>query len=288
MILKAGTFSKISFFTLITFLITISSSSAQTIRFGIMSLAQPSRIHAQWQPFVDYVSNKTGYNIEIVIPRGFKKINSEIEKNKIDIFYTNSFIFYRLNKSGKALALAQMKNTEGSIMSQSVIFVRDDSGINKITDLKNSSFAFISPAGAGGYLAPKALFVKEGIDTSNELTEQFTKNLSTSIHKVLLGNVKAGTMCGLNYKLMSNKLNTKELKIIARSEDYPENVLGVRPGIEVNKRKKISKVILKMINDQKGKEILANMKSMKISSFIKPTDKTVNRIESLLNTAKMK
>ena len=43
--------------------------AVETISFGIMSLAQPARIHKQWQPFVNYVANKSGYKIEIVIPR---------------------------------------------------------------------------------------------------------------------------------------------------------------------------------------------------------------------------
>ena len=47
------------------FLLTTNSIlyAAEPIRFGIMSLAQPARIHKQWQPFVDYVSKKSGYKI---------------------------------------------------------------------------------------------------------------------------------------------------------------------------------------------------------------------------------
>ncbi len=271
------------------FLLTTNSIlyAAEPIRFGIMSLAQPSRIYKQWQPFVDYISNKTAYKIEIVIPRGFKKIKNKIANKHIDMFYTNSFVFYRLNKEGKALAVAQMKNLEGNIMSKSVIFVRGDSGINSLDDLKNKTVAFVSPVGAGGYLAPRALLFKQGINTKNDIKETFTKNLSNSIHKVLLGDVGAGTMCGLNYKLMSKKMDTGELKIIANSEKYPENMIGIRPEIGTKIRENITKAILEMANDKDGKKILADMSGMKIKSFIKPSNETIQRTKHLINTAKM-
>ena len=278
----------ILFIGLLLLAITSFVSAAEPIRFGIMSLAQPARIHKQWQPFVDYVSKKSGYEIKIVIPRGFKKIKKKIANKHVDMFYTNSFVFYRLQKAGKALALAQMQNLEGSIMSNSVIFVRSDSGIKNLKDLKNKSMAFVSPAGAGGYLAPRALFFKEGINTKTDIKEQFTKNLSSSITKVLLGDASAGTMCGLNYNLMSKKVNSGELKIIANSEEYPENMIGIRPEIATEIRERIAKVILGMINDDEGKKVLAGMNGMKIKSFVKPSGLTLQRTKELINTAQMK
>lgn len=280
-------FKILSPFILFVLLVTISHAEEEPVTFGIMSLAQPARILKQWQPFVDYVSKKSGHKIEIVIPRGFKKIKKKIANKHIDIFYTNSFVFYRLFHDGKAEALAQMQNLDGSIMSKSVIFVRSDSGIKKLSDLKNDKIAFVSPAGAGGYLAPRALFFKQGLNTKKDIKEDFTKNLSSSIHKVLLGDVSAGTMCGLNYKLMSKKVNTGELKIIAKSENYPENIIGVRPEIPLEIKNNISKIILNMVHDSEGRKVLASMRGMKIKAFNKPSKSTLQRTNELVNTAEM-
>ncbi len=173
-------------------------------------------------------------------------------------------------------------------MGNSVIFVRGDSNIKTLNDLENNTVAFVSPAGAGGYLAPRALFYKQGMNTKKDIKEIFTKNLSSSIHKVLLGDVSAGTMYDLNYKLMSKKVGTSELRIIASSEEYPEAMVGIRPEIATEIRERIAKVILGMINDDEGKKVLANMNGMKIKSFIKPSKVTIQRTKELINTAKMK
>jgi len=284
---KSKTYYLAPLISWILIFISTSLSATEPIRFGIMSLAQPARIHKQWQPFVDYVSKKSGYEIEIVIPRGFKKIKKKIANKHVDMFYTNSYVFYRLNQAGKALPLAQMQNLEGNIMSNSVIFVRSDSGINNLNELKNKSVAFVSPAGAGGYLAPRALFFKQGLNTKNDVKEKFTKNLTSSITKVLLGDVGAATMCGLNYKLMSKKINTGELKVIANSEKYPENMIGIRPEIAKNIRERIANVILEMPNNKAGKKVLEGMNGMKIKSFVKPSQVTIQRTKELIKTAEM-
>lgn len=257
------------------------------LKFGVMSLGQPARIHAQWQPFVDYLKEKTGQEIEIVIPRGFKKINQAIAQGEVDFFYTNSLVFYRLQQGKKAIPLAQMENITNRTVTSGVIFVRTDSNINSIEDLKGKNFAFVSPMGVGGYLAPKALFRRHGIDTKVDLTEHFTKNLSSSIHRVILKEDHAGIMCGINYKLISKKIDTSELKVIANTDDYPETLIGIRPSVPGHIRKLLSDSILKMELDAKGKVVLEKMKSMKINRFVNYDKKTEEIISKLLSEAKM-
>ena len=94
-------------------------------------------------------------------------------------------------------------------------------------------------------------------------------------------------MCGLNYKLMSKKIDTGELRIIANSEAYPENMIGIRPEIPNKVKEILTQIILEMPIDPEGKKVLAGMNGMKIKQFIKPSKLTTDRTKELLNTAKM-
>lgn len=55
-----------------------------TIRFGVLSIAQPSRIFAKWQPFADYMSQQLGQPVEIIVPRGFGKMKKTIVEGSVD------------------------------------------------------------------------------------------------------------------------------------------------------------------------------------------------------------
>lgn len=265
--------------------ITQAMEEIPSIRLAIISLAPPSKIYKQWKPFADYLSNKTGREVKLIVPKGFEKIKRAVEEKSIDVFYVNSHIFYHLKMAGQAHAVAQMVNLDGSTTSKGVLFARSDSNIKNLVDLKGEKIAFLGPMAAGGYLAPRAELYLHGIKTNTEAIEQFTQNLSTSIHKVLIGDVKAGAMCGLNFRLMEQRLETGDLKIIAETAEYPENVFGIRSDLEPQLRKQLSAVIITMSASDAGKKILEDMQSMKILRFVAYDDKIEDITRTLLNNA---
>lgn len=277
---------------LLIFLLCLGSQQSlaqeqQTIRFGVLSIAQPSRIFTKWQPFADYMSKQLGQPVEIVIPRGFGKMKKTIAAGDVDFFYINSHVYYRLKQEGKAIAIAQMKNIEGKITSRSEFFVRRDSDINNVNGLKEKKIAYVSPMGAGGYLAPRAYLHKSGLETDVDINEVFTKNLSNSIHGVLLKDYDAAAMCGVNYKLMSKKIETGELRVIANSDYYPENVIGARSGLPPELVENFRNELLTIEKNSKGKQLLKNMESMKIKSFVKYDEAMDEITRKLLKTGNL-
>jgi len=260
------------------------ASEKSVIRFGVLSIAQPSRIFSKWQPFADYMGMKLKQPVEIVVPRGFGKMKKAIAEGEVDFFYINSHVFYRLKQKGKAVAVAQMQNITGQTTTRSDIFVKRDSDIKSVSDLQGKNIAYISPMGAGGYLAPRAFLYKSGLESGIESKESFTKNLSNSIHGVLLGDFDAATMCGVNYKLMSKKIETGELKVIAVSDPYPENIIGARANLSVELIKQFRDELLSMPKNTEGATLLDKMQSMKIKSFVKYDDEVEELTKELLKT----
>ena len=261
----------VSFFSSIAFLassVALGQAAEPSIKFGVLSIAQPVRIHAKWQPFVDYVSEQLGRPVEIVVPRGFGNMRTAAVQGDVDFFYVNSYVFYRLKQSGHAMGVAQMQNIDGNVTSRSEIYVRSDSGITQPQQLRGKSIAFVSPMGAGGYLAPRAYLYSLGVRTKEETEEVFTKNLSNSIHGVLLGDVTAGTMCGVNYRLMSQKVNTGELKIIGVSAEYPENVIAARSELDRRTVDRFTTAVLSLETTPEGRAVLEQMRSMKVKRFL--------------------
>lgn len=257
------------------------------IRFGVLSIAPPARIQAKWQPFTMYLSEQLGQPVTIVVPRGFGKMKRTVEQGQVDIFYVNSHVFFRLKQERKVIGIAQMQNIDGKLTSRSEIYVRADSGIDDIQQLKGKHIAFISPMGAGGYLAPRALLHRNGVNTGHDSQEVFTKNLSSSIHQVLLGEVEAGTMCGVNYRLMSEKVDTGELRVIATSDPYPENVIAARADLDPALMEKIRSLITGMHATTAGARVLGQMRSMKIQRFTPYDPAAESLTEKLLEQAQL-
>jgi phosphonate transport system substrate-binding protein len=235
---------------------------------GIVSSAEPVRVYAEWQAFADYLSGKLERPVKMLVPRGLDKLAEAADKGEVDVFYVNSLIYYRLMEKNKAIPVAQLQNVNGRVLNTSVVFVRTDSKIQNLRQLKGEKMAYISPLGSGGYLAPRALMYKEGVQAAEQVKEEFTQNISSSVHKVLLGDAKAGTMCGLTYKLISNKIDTRELSVIAVTDDYPEDMVGARPGLAPATLKLVTKVLLDMNLSDNGRKILSEMEALRIEKFV--------------------
>lgn len=261
-----------------------AAHTIKEINLGILSLSPPLKTYKNWKPFADYLTKKMHMPVRVVAPRGFGKLKKMAEKKEIDLFYVNSHIFYLLKQANKAVAIAQMENIANSTTSQSSIFVRSDSHIDNISQLKGKTFAFVSPMGAGGYLAPRAFLYQHGLKTQEETTELFTKNLTNSIYDVLLGKADAATMCGVNYQLMSKKIDTGELKVIATSGLYPENVLASRTDLDKGVVHKLQAIVTSMPDSAEGQAVLKAMQKMKIKQFI-PYDSDIEQLtRSLLKS----
>ncbi len=260
------------------------AEEAPEINFGILSPGKAPRIKIIWQPFSDYMSKRTGGLIKIVVISSFKEMQKAIDEKNIDFFYINSYVFYRLKQKGKVVAVAQMKNTLGKITSQSEFIVRRDSEINTVADLKGKNIAFVNPMGAGGYIAPRAYLYQAGLKNGIDSNEIFTNNLFNSIRGVTLGEYDAATMCGLNYTLIGKEAGNVDLKVIAVSDSYPENIIAARKGVPFKLLALFKDEVINMSSSKDGKKVIEGMKNIKIGSFVKYDESSENLTRNLLKS----
>ena len=249
---------------------------------GVISSADSVRVYAEWKAFADYLSSKIQRPVKMVVPRGFDKLAEAIDKGEVDVFYVNSLVYYRLMEKRKATPVAQMQNLNGKVLNTSVVLVRTDSKVQNLQQLKGEKMAYVSRMGSGGYLAPRAFLYKEGVQAADELKEEFTQNVSSSVHKVLLGDAKAGAMCGLTYKLISEKIATHELSIIATTDEYPEELVAARPDLPAATLKVVTQTLIEMDRSDVGRMILAEMRALRIEKFVPYDAKLTEPVTSKL------
>ncbi|MCI0505165.1 MAG: phosphate/phosphite/phosphonate ABC transporter substrate-binding protein [Gammaproteobacteria bacterium] len=244
------------------------ASQDNKLTIGVVVPAPPKFVFQVWQPVADYLKATTGMDAEIKIIKGFDRIKSAVQNNEIDVFYADAYIFYLLSREDLIEPVVQVENLLGSIMTRSAVFAHRDSGVKTLQDLKTRKVAFVDPASLGGYVAPRALFHKNGINTKTDVEEVFTRNLESALHKTLLQDVAAGSMCALKFKLMSRKIEVGDLQTIALSDEYPENLLAAPKSIARDKLQKISEAFRSLDSNKPGQEVLKGMAPMKIKRFV--------------------
>lgn len=260
-----------------------SHAASNEIRMAILMPAPAKKIHKNWQPLADYLTKAMGQTVTIVTPRGLDQAKAALAK--VDFVYANSYLYSLLAAESKVTAVAQMKNTGGNIYSQGRFLVRNDSAITSIKDIKGKKVALISRFGAGSYLAPRASFAKSGLNIDKDVNVEYTKNLKKAAYMVMLGEADVAVMCGVNYDILSKRIDTGDLRVFDMTDKFPEAVMFTPQDPNSTLVKRFREALL--ANNDKRDKALNPLHGMKIGTFVKYDPAVENRIKELAVQAGM-
>jgi phosphonate transport system substrate-binding protein len=154
-----------------------------------------------------------------------------------------------------------------------LIFVRNDSRIRTARDMKGKRFAFVDKATTAGYLLPLKYFRDNGIQNYRGYLKEtwFTGTHEGAILDVLNGKADIGAAKNTVFARVAKAEPRigKELVVLARSPDVPENALALRGDIDPPLRSALKETLLKMHLDPDGKTVLKRFDAQR---FIETTN----------------
>jgi phosphonate transport system substrate-binding protein len=176
----------------------------------------------------------------------------------------------------------------------SVIFVRRDSNIDTIEDLKGKIVAFEEPFSTSSYFLPKATLMKEGLTltekkdflssvSATEVGYVFSGDDETTMVWVLRKRVSGGALHSTDFEQLA-KDGISKLKVLAETINVPRHVVSHRADLNPELVAAIEKVLLNMDKDEEGKKVLKDFeKTAKFDRFDKGAEGFLEPIENLVN-----
>jgi phosphonate transport system substrate-binding protein len=145
--------------------------SAQTteINFGVISTEASTNQKKNWEPFVEAMSQATGYKINAFYATDYAGVIEAMRFNKVQIaWYGNKSGMEAVDRAGGQV-MAQVVSKDGSIGYYSHVIVHKDSPYTAIDDIlkcdKSLDFGIGDPNSTSGFLVPTAyIFAAKGID----------------------------------------------------------------------------------------------------------------------------
>lgn len=234
--------------------------SQNKILIGILPEMNVFKQKQRFKLLGEYLSKKTGVQIEFTILSRYGNIVERFNAEKMDGAFFGSFTGALAIKRLGVVPLARPMNLDGDSTYHGYLFVRKDSGIKNVKDMKNKKIAFVDKATTAGYLFPLSYLKEHGIaDTSHYFSETFfSGSHDAAINAVLNRKADVGAAKHSIYD-RERKHDPKvdnELVILAESPLVPSNGLCVRSGLDETIKHKVKSVLLGLHNDPEGKRVL--------------------------------
>ena len=232
----------------------------------------PKAHYEQLKPLLDYVVPRmrdVGIREgRILMARDTQQMASYLRRGRVDWVTETAGTGMLLSQRSGAQPLL-LTERDGTSHYRSIFFVRRDSPVRAIEDLRGHSVAFQLPSSTSAYFVPVSELLAREVpvdlllspkdtvasDSVGYLFARTELNIATWVHKRL---VTAGAMSNLDWnnpKRMPAAFR-RDLRIIDQSEPYPRALEMVRGDLDSRVRARLQEVLEDAANDPDAGEAL--------------------------------
>lgn len=200
---------------------------------------------------LDYLRRETGLNIKQIFPDTFDEHMKMVDQGKIDISYTNPFIYTKIARRFHAKVFARTVEIYGREKFRGQIICRaDNKAIQSIADCRGKRWIAVDSTSAGGYLYPLGLFMSHGLhkEDFNEITfapgpggKQEKVVLAVYSGKYDVGSIREGTL-----SVVSDKIDVTKIRVLAYTPWYPGWLFAARAGLDGDIVESIRRAFIKL------------------------------------------
>lgn len=217
------------------------------------------------RPLAAYLTRKLGTKVRFTILSRYGDVLDRFMSRKMDGAFFGVFTSALAMEQLDAEPIVHPVNPDGSSGVQSYIFVRKDSNIASVADMKGKRIAFVDRATVTGYLYALAFFRERGVQDLKSYFRDisFTGSHGSTIYAVLDGRSDIGTAKSkiFNQLVKKDPGIKEELLVIAKSREFPDTTLFLRKDLPQVKRMQIRDILLGMEKDADGLEVLKKLEA---------------------------
>jgi phosphonate transport system substrate-binding protein len=172
---------------------------------------------------VEYLSKETGLPMRQVFPDTFDDFISMFGQGRIDISFSNPFIYVKLANRYGARAMTRIIESDGRAEFRGQIIARaDNAAVQSLDDCRDKSWVAVDPSSAGGYLFALGHFVEHGLSLKDFRQVVFIggkhENVILGVYSGLydIGSIREGSL-----SVVKDKIDINQIKVVDSSRRYP-------------------------------------------------------------------
>lgn len=233
------------------------------LQFGVLPFLEDQKLIEALTPLINEMEKKTGHKIEIRIFGNYADLQKMVKQNKIDMGWftptpTNA------GDNSTMVSICRPVPASGEYYCGAIV-ARSDSGISRLTDLKDKIFTYVDRNSNSGFFYPNKLFTSNGINPVNFFgTIRFSGTHDRSLQDLLNNKTDAAAISEFLLKDLEKGLIT----IIATTSKILPDPIVVKSDMSENLRKSLAEILIGLKQNPHKAPILEKLqKTLRIKGF---------------------
>ncbi|MCG7998731.1 MAG: phosphate/phosphite/phosphonate ABC transporter substrate-binding protein [Candidatus Thiodiazotropha lotti] len=248
----------------------LNSALADPLVVGIFPRRDAAVTAKLFRPLTQHLEKQLDRQVRLELSPTFDVFLKRLKERRYDLVHLNQFEYINANKELGYIVIAQNEEF-GERTIRGAIFVRKDSGISDINQLKEKKILFGGgPRAMMSYIVPTYLLRQRGLK-ERDYSEIYASNPPNAVLATFQKQADAGGAGEVvaRLPLVKNKIDVSELTTLAVSKPLPHLPWAVKQEMDEDLKSKITDLLLGLKNSAEGKNIL---KSARLSAINPASD----------------
>lgn len=239
---------------------------------GVFPRRQATETTTMYRPLADYLSQHLGRRVTLVTSKDFESFWQGVLSQRYDIVHYNQYHYVRSAQDYTVVAHAE---EFGKDAVAGALFVRKDSGITRLEELRGRTIVFGGGRDAMlSYIAPMFLLMQAGLNEA-DFRSEFAVNPPNTL--LALYHRQADAAGGgdilIDLPPVKNAIDGSELKVLAATEPLLFLPWAVKRTLPGKAREAIQSILVELDRDAAGRAVL---KAARTTRLRKAQDRDYN------------
>ena len=243
---------------------TETKKEEKVIKMGFVPLKNSEKLVEDLKPISDYLSERLGVKVEAFTASNYIGVVEGLGSGSVDFGIIPPFSSLLAQKQSNAKPILTSKGKTGKPGYTAELYVRKDSGIKSLQDVKGKKVAFVDPSSSSGYIYPGAMLVNAGLNLDKDISYQFSGGHDKSLQLLLNKDVDViATFDGVEDRYAKDFPQAKtDIQKLATSDMIPGVMVTTSSKMDKELQKKLEQALRDIEKNPKMKELFTKMFSI--------------------------
>src|SRR5436190_5283025 len=142
---------------------------------------KPTDLMAAGEEFGRVLGQLVGVPVRVTVASDYAAVVEALRNQTADLAFVHPAGYVLANREAKARIVAK-NQWHGKTTFTSRIYVRKDSGIKTVEDLRGKTMAFVDPGSSSGYIYPMVLLIQRGLVKNRDPKTFFREVMYAGAH----------------------------------------------------------------------------------------------------------